>query len=221
MAMCYVKLFYDWERFISPLPDAEAGKLLKALLAWASRQELQPLQGSAAGIFQVLQTYLDRDRQTYSLYADAEKGKGGGTGEEKEKEKYDEKNEDEADAKERGSERAREAPRTANLPGRTAANTPGTPRLRPDPAQIASRVAALGLEVDPRAFYDYYAARDWMLGSTPMADLDAALRSWSRRAFESPRTVSAHRYTQRRYAEADLGTADGSLMREALLEDDD
>lgn len=34
--------------------------------------------------------------------------------------------------------------------------------------------------VDPRKFYDYYAANGWRLGRGYMADWKAALRSWNR-----------------------------------------
>ena len=36
-----------------------------------------------------------------------------------------------------------------------------------------------GLEMDAKSFYDYYSARGWMLGITPMVDWRAACRRWA------------------------------------------
>ena len=93
MAMCYVKFFYDWEAFITALSDAEAGALFKALLAWGARQQRLPLEGRADGIFMVLKSFLDRDRQSYLRAASAFE-KEGGKGEEKE---YDQDHEEKKD----------------------------------------------------------------------------------------------------------------------------
>lgn len=45
--------------------------------------------------------------------------------------------------------------------------------------------------LDPDAFWDYYTARGWKLGNTPMCDWQAAVRTWERKQPASPSTAAA------------------------------
>ena len=212
MAMAYVKFFYDWERFVDPLPDEEAGQLFKAILAWGARQQDRPVSGTAGGVFQVLKTLLDRDRTVYRQALTRPSGKEGGMGEEKDEEK------DHANENENDHDPYAGVPAPARPLGRPVWDGRDPP---PTPQDIRDRVQKLGLTMDPNAFYDYYAARGWRMGRQPMRDLDAALRTWARRQTDPGRTVSAQQYAQRPYTESDLTPMGRSLMDEAVLETND
>ena len=51
----------------------------------------------------------------------------------------------------------------------------------PDVGQVEAYCRELGLQVDAAEFVDYYQAKGWMLGTNPMQDWQAAVRSWNRR----------------------------------------
>ena len=51
----------------------------------------------------------------------------------------------------------------------------------PDVGQVEAYCRELGLQVDAAGFVDYYQAKGWMLGTNPMQDWQAAVRSWNRR----------------------------------------
>lgn len=53
-------------------------------------------------------------------------------------------------------------------------NVIGTPSLQ----EIQDFVAEEGLKMDAKSFYDYYSARGWLIGKTPMADWRAGCRRW-------------------------------------------
>lgn len=64
------------------------------------------------------------------------------------------------------------------------------PFRRPNTDEIAAYCREKGFtDVDPEAFYDYYEAKGWVIGRSPMRDWHAALRGWHRREAANP-----HRY---------------------------
>ena len=71
--------------------------------------------------------------------------------------------------------------------------------------------------VDPDRFCDFYTAKGWKVGNSPMKDWHAAVRNWARSdsARAAPRPVRAQQYTQRNYTDNDLSFGDSDLMREA------
>ena len=71
-----------------------------------------------------------------------------------------------------------------------------------------------GNDVDPQRFVDFYAAKGWKVGSQPMQDWQAAVRTWEQRGEKAPvRQTTQQAYTQRPHKEDDLAELD-ELMRE-------
>jgi hypothetical protein len=63
-----------------------------------------------------------------------------------------------------------------------------------------------GNKVDPQRFVDFYEAKGWKVGNTPMKDWKAAVRTWEQRdrngptfTGSQPRPNPALQYTQRQY----------------------
>ncbi len=54
----------------------------------------------------------------------------------------------------------------------------------PSEEEVAAYCRERGSRVDPRSFVEYYGAREWKTGRSPMRDWRAALRSWERRQEE-------------------------------------
>lgn len=67
-------------------------------------------------------------------------------------------------------------------------------------------------DVDPQRFVDFYASKGWKVGSQPMKDWKAAVRTWEQRGKDErsaskPKQRSlngAHNHHQRTYTDADL-----------------
>lgn len=51
----------------------------------------------------------------------------------------------------------------------------------PTPQEVAAYAAEKGLALDANRFVDYYTAKGWRIGSSPMRDWRAAARNWARR----------------------------------------
>ena len=79
MTIPYIKLFCDASATIDMLSDAEAGRLLKALLHYAN-DITDTLPGQEKLVFAMLKTQIDRDAASYQEFLDKqrENGKKGG-----------------------------------------------------------------------------------------------------------------------------------------------
>ena len=51
----------------------------------------------------------------------------------------------------------------------------------PSPEDVAAYAGERGLDIDPAAFVDFYSAKGWRVGTSPMRDWRAAVRNWCRR----------------------------------------
>ena len=77
-------------------------------------------------------------------------------------------------------------PETDSKKERVGTDKPPRPRRRfvpPTVEEVAEYVRTRGSSVDPQGFIDFYAAKGWMIGKTPMKDWKAACRnaeSWER-----------------------------------------
>lgn len=74
------QLYNDYIKQVSLLPDDEAGKLFKAILAYANGQNVGELEGLAMMAFSFIQAQMDRDREKYDerCAANRENGRLGG-----------------------------------------------------------------------------------------------------------------------------------------------
>lgn len=75
-----------------------------------------------------------------------------------------------------------------------------------------------GNHVDAGRFFDFYTSKGWKVGSQPMKDWRAAVRTWERddAGYSKPgKTVAAQRYQQRDYTEDELLAVGDDLIAEA------
>ena len=66
MAMKFVKVYYDWLSMMEPLSDGERGRLITAVLKYASGDQIPELVGGEKYTFYALKSQIDRDKQSYA-----------------------------------------------------------------------------------------------------------------------------------------------------------
>lgn len=59
-------------------------------------------------------------------------------------------------------------------------NTPSKRFVKPTLEAVRQYVAQQGYGIDPEAFIDYYESKGWKVGTSPMKDWKAAVRTWAR-----------------------------------------
>ena len=77
----------------------------------------------------------------------------------------------------------------------------------PSTDEVAAYCRERGNTVNAQAFVDFYASKGWKVGSAPMKDWKAAVRTWEQREqhpAQGGKTVAAQRYSQREYDEKEL-----------------
>jgi hypothetical protein len=81
MGIVYVKVFLDWREATKRLKDAEKGRLVDAMIAYANGENPDSyLSGNEAFVFPMFQLQIDRDRADLAAYAakQSENGRKGG-----------------------------------------------------------------------------------------------------------------------------------------------
>lgn len=184
MAMKFVKVYYDWLSMMEPLSDGERGRLITAVLKYASGDQIPELVGGEKYTFYALKSQIDRDKQSYAELSARRKEIGalGGLA--------------------KATKRYQELP-NASKRYQTLANATKTcqdkdkdkeedirPTKEKTPTESKRKFSPPSLEevreycrqrkntVKPEAFVDFYTSKGWMVGKTPMKDWKAAVRNW-------------------------------------------
>ena len=78
----------------------------------------------------------------------------------------------------------------------------------PSTEEVKTYCRERGNGIDAQTFVDFYSAKGWKVGNTPMKDWKACVRTWEQRdrkpSVKPQKVVSAAQYTQRPYDDAEL-----------------
>lgn len=189
-------LYHDIRTPLELLTDEQRGKLFIALLNYSEYGELPDFDGALLMAFAFIRTSLDRDAEAWAEKQTkrAEAGRNGGLA----KAANASKASNASDAKQNKANLAVPVNVPVNVPapvpvnlstttsgGRGTADKPprATRFTPPTLAEVQAYVSERQSPVDPQGFLDFYAAKGWMVGKTPMRDWKAACRnaeSWER-----------------------------------------
>lgn len=191
--MPYVKVFSDMQSTVSLLSDSEAGRLLKALLAYINGEEVE-VSGQERLVYSMLRTQIDRDTASYQAFADKqrENGKKGGRPKNPEKPmgflenpkkpslflKTQKSQEEEEKEEDKEKDKDEEEDKT-----KTKKKTVGaSPRFTPPTVdEVRDYCDERHNNVNAERFVDFYESKGWRVGSQPMKDWRAAVRTWENR----------------------------------------
>lgn len=227
--MKYVKLYGDLSGIVDDLSDQEAGRLFKAVLAYALSGKSAPLPGPEKLVFKMLLAQFQRDRESYAEMVEQNRlnGKKGGrprqtaqsfTGDfaaEKpdgfsENRKKAKKTQDKEKEKDEDQDKDQDEDEEAPAPARVGF-------APPSPQDVRAYCQENRFDVDPQRFCDFYASKGWRVGQQPMVDWRAAIRAWARSeprgAPTAPRKAVGHQqYAQRAY-ENNFNALDAMMKR--------
>ena len=220
MNLPYIKLFIDFGATVDLLSDAEAGRLLKAILHYANGQEVN-LTGQERLVYAMLKSQIDRDAASYQQFCDKQRENGAKGGRPKKptetqqnpnnptvisktqitlnKDKDKEEDEDKEKDKEKDNNR------------HSVAHRP------PTVDEVAAYCREKGYNIDAEHFVSYYESNGWRVGKNPMKDWRAACRTWARNEYSKPapsKTVAQTSYEQRGYQERQEGELPAWLKEE-------
>lgn len=185
MARNYAALPYDYLEEMAALNDAEFGRLTRALLVYSMTGEPIALCGNERFYAKRVMSQEDRFRASYEEQVSAlsERGKAGA------KARWSNAKNAKAclsitsNAKNGNTETKTETNTETNTLPPIGGKGKGARFTPPTLAEVQSYVAERHSPVDPQEFIDFYAAKGWMVGKTPMKDWKAACRNaekWDR-----------------------------------------
>lgn len=230
--MNYLQIFADKEALMEPFDDAERGRLLTAMLAYALHDELIELTGNERYIWPVFRQMIDQSRKSLQnkqaggraraeascdQHASADASRNQQTSSRRQQEPADTKQDQADNQQEQAEAPINQESRIKNQESGTKSEgerARATARFTPPtPDEVRAYASEKGLTVDADRFCDFYASKGWRVGSQPMRDWKAAVRGWcarDRQDVDHPnarcqtlKTVLEQQYTQRAYTEDD------------------
>ena len=178
--MKYLKIFTDFLEVMDPLTDEEAGRLYRAMLAYAKDGSEPELSGNERFLWTVAKQHIDREAATYENMVNARREAGRKSGEVRREQKeqtgttMSKTNQDKDKDKERVC--------------MSAAGAASRPRTAPPSLEeIESYCRERGNQVNPRRFHAFYTANGWRIGKVPMKDWKAAVRGWETNGLDEAR----------------------------------
>lgn len=177
MAIEYFCCYHSYRKKCEKLTDQELGRLFRALLMYSETGERQELAGRESIAFDFIADDIDRAKEAYEEKCRKNRENGlraNGTDRNRSvpnapqsKEEEKDKNKDKDKPLKGGNMREKFSP--------------------PSLQEVTDYCRERGNGVDPERFVDFYAAKGWKVGSQPMKDWKAAVRTWEKRNEEKKR----------------------------------
>lgn len=221
MSREYIPLFLDFNDSTQDLTDEECGRLVRSIVDYANGKEYESrLTGAEKIAFRFLKGAIDRNQAISEVRAKA--------GASKKKSEQTETNENKTqqtatNSLNNNNNKNKNNNKNNNVIAAKAASArfikPTVEEVR---AYIAERNKGMTSE-DAEVFVDFYESKGWKVGSQPMKDWKAAVRTWEQRNNNKSSTqtkkVVAQQYGQRDYSKTEPSMEDvlKTLQQNGLL----
>jgi hypothetical protein len=182
MAIEYFCCYHSYLEAMEQLNDAERGRLFTACLTYSKTGEAPELRGNERFVFPAFRSQIDRDNANYEETckkrsksasmrwgANASKCMQSDANDAKEKEKEKTKTKEKEKEKEKGKEKV------------ASGDAPSSRFVPPTVEEVREYCLERQNGIDPQAFVDFYASKNWMVGKTKMSDWKASVRTWEQR----------------------------------------
>lgn len=183
-------VFYlEYESQLSRLSDEQLGKLIRAIIEYKKTGEPCDSGDIAVDLsFDFIKVDIDKQAENYRKKADA--GRLGGS-----KNKQNEANESNAkqnEANESKSNHKKEKEKEIEKDIEKESSPKGEQKkermARPTVEEVSAYCRERGNTVDAQHFVDFYQSKGWKVGTQPMKDWRACVRTWEQR--EKPRAAN-------------------------------
>lgn len=206
-------VMYDsWTEMVEDLTDEEAGRLLKAIYAYRQDRTHKPDDRSLRPVFNILKQRFEEDDEAYqekvAKRAEASRKANGIKRKQSESNGVNRSQSESNGANRNQMETDTDTEFDTDTDTDTVTDTESDKEIKKKPSRAAfvkptlEEIKAYCKErknnVDPEAFMDFYASKGWKVGSQPMKDWKAAVRTWEKR--EKPKEKPPdQQWSQRTY----------------------
>lgn len=211
--MKYLKVYTDFAEAMEALSDAERGRLFMSMLQYASTGEAGTLSGAERFVWPIAKQNIDRAQA--ELEKKAENGRKGGrpkkaneSGEKQPKAKESKKKQTKDNKDKDKNKENNIIPLSPNGDIPPKGERPPVKRfIKPTAEEVRAYCAERGNHVDAQAFVDFYEAKGWKVGSSPMKDWKAAVRTWEKRDAERKQSATSRPNRQRDFGNSRVYSA--------------
>ena len=215
--MEYLKIWVSFSEIIEPLNDSERGRLFTAMLQYAETETVPEFKGNERFVWAIAKQTIDQARAA-SERLTVNGSKGGrpkATETNVNQTKPTETNGNQTKPNESLKENINKNIKENPLKG-IKENAPR--RFSPPTVEaVETYCRERNNRVDARRFVDFYESKGWKVGTAPMKDWKAAVRTWEKRD-SSPapvKVLSVQNYQQRSYSSGALSDLADGALREA------
>ena len=180
-------LYHDIRSALELLTDAQRGKLFLAILNYSERRETPELNDSALEMaFAFIRNTLDRDAAAWEEKRQKRIAAGSLGGKQTAANRANAAFAEQTKQSQANQAVPVPAPVPAPVPEVIGADKPPRSRFKkPSVDEVRAYCDARVNSIDPAYFVDYYDARGWKVGSSPMKDWKATIRCWENREDKS------------------------------------
>lgn len=199
MAKEYVPIFFDWLQVTEELNDQEKGRLIDAIVLFASGGDWQDrIKGNERYLFPAFREQINRSNQISEARAIAG-SKPKQTETKANKPEQTETNGAKANEEEDNNNNNKEDEKKEHSMSVSAKRF-----VPPTPEDLHLFCLEVGITIDEDRFINYYQSNGWKVGRNAMKDWKATARNWARQDQKKDsgvKTVVAQDYDQRDYEE--------------------
>ena len=170
----YMPLYFSWSHILSDLSDAEYGKLLKAVVAYAEgNTETPELPRHLALAYRFIIDTIDRSGRKMAKATETEP-------ETMKESAKAETNQSSAPTNKAENEEIQDE--SATLEPKTVDNQQTSPTSQkftpPTLEAVAEHFKTQGYASNPEEFYNFYSSNGWLVGQNPMRNWQASASNW-------------------------------------------
>lgn len=187
--LSYVCMYHSYLEALEPFTDEERGRLLMAMLRFSCLGETVELHGNERYIWPSIRGQIQRDQQSYEKKCQVNRKNGQKGGRPRKNTKTEGFREEPSGPKEKEKEKKNKKENdkeTENERENKKENRSAPAFLPPSVNEVRNYCDLHGFNVNEDRFVDFYTAKGWKMGSNPMEDWQAAVRTWDARLTPDP-----------------------------------
>ena len=212
--------FASYYEALKELPPEEFKAVMVAMCERAFNGNEVELDGTAKGFYILIKPIIEKSIALSEIRSEQGK-KGGRPSQDKASEKQTESkskaNRKQIDSKSK-ADKDKEKDKEKDIKRKTEQKekVAGAPRfVKPTVAEVSEYCKERGNTVNPESFVDFYESKGWKVGSNPMKDWKACVRTWEQRRKAdraSPSPTRFSNFTQRSYTSSEMDELERQLL---------
>ena len=212
--------FASYYEALKELPPEEFKAVMVAMCERAFNETEVELDGTAKGFYTLIKPIIEKSLSLSEIRSEQGK-KGGRPSQDKASEKQTE-SKSKANVKQMESylkadkDKDKEKDKDIKRKTEQKEKVAGAPRfVKPTVEQVAEYCRERGNSISAQSFVDFYESKGWKVGSNPMKDWKACVRTWENRRKDdraSPSPTRFNNFTQRSYTSSEMDELERQLL---------